>query len=101
MPAKEFFDTLPERAKGERIDDVEHSYVFDIAGEGRWLVEVRDGAVKVTEGYEGDADAVISTSDEVFERIVAGTQNPMTAYMTGKIKLSGDLSAALKLQSLF
>jgi putative sterol carrier protein len=32
---------------------------------------------------------------------VSGEQNPTAAYMTGKLKVKGDMSAALKLQKLF
>jgi putative sterol carrier protein len=56
--------------------------------------------VKVTEGAE-DADATITASDETFEKIIANDLNPTTAYMTGKLKLKGDLGAAMKLQKLF
>ena len=101
MPAKEFFDSLEGEVEPEKIRDLNQSYLFDIAGEGRWLVEVRNGTLKVTEGWEGEADATISTSSETFDRIAAGKQNPMTAYMTGKLKVSGDFNAALKLQALF
>jgi len=76
------------------------SYLFEIDGAGRWRVEVDDGKISVTEG-EGDADAVISTSAETFEKIVAGEQNPTSAYMTGKLKVKGDMGAAMKLQKLF
>jgi putative sterol carrier protein len=38
---------------------------------------------------------------ETFEKIVAGEQNPTTAYMTGKLKIKGDMGAAMKLQKLF
>ena len=34
-------------------------------------------------------------------RIVAGEQNPTSAYMTGKLKIKGDMGAAMKLQKLF
>jgi putative sterol carrier protein len=101
VPAKEFFDGLESQVEPDKIQDVDHSYLFDVAGEGRWLVEVRSGTVKVTEGWEGDADVTISTSSEVFDKIAAGKQNPMTAYMTGKLKVGGDVNAALKLQKLF
>ena len=30
-----------------------------------------------------------------------GEQNPTTAFMTGKLKIDGDMGAALKLQKLF
>ena len=104
MSAKQFFDELPGQVEPAEIAGINHSYLFVVTGEGRWLVEVRDGAVTVTEdfqGADGDADATISTSSEVFERLVAGSQNPMTAYMTGKLKVSGDVGAALELKKLF
>lgn len=101
MPAKQFFDELEAEVEPEKIQGVNHSYLFEIVGEGRWLVDVRDGGLTVSEGWEGEADTTISTSSEVFERIAAGSQNPLTAYMSGKLKVSGDINAALKLQKLF
>ena len=97
---REFIESLPARATGGSTGDMNNSYIFDIEGAGRWLVEVRDGAVKVTEGGT-DADCTISTSQEVFEKIIAGTQNATTAYMSGKLKVKGDMNAAMKLQKLF
>lgn len=77
-----------------------NSYLFDIEGAGKWTVNVDDGKVSVTEGGE-DADAVITTSEATFEKIVSGEQNPTSAYMTGKLKVKGDMGAAMKLQKLF
>jgi putative sterol carrier protein len=100
VAAKDFFDSLPSRADASKTAGMNNSYLFDIEGEGQWLVTVTDGAVNVTEGG-GDADATISTSAETFDKIVAGEQNPTTAYMTGKLKIKGDMGAAMKLQKLF
>jgi putative sterol carrier protein len=100
MAAKEFFDSLPARADADKLAGVSNSYFFDIDGEGQWLVDVRDGGLTVTEGT-GDADVTITTSSDTFAEIVAGQQNPTTAYMTGKLKIKGDMGAALKLQKLF
>jgi putative sterol carrier protein len=94
---REFFEGLESR---EADAGMNNSYVFDIDGAGTWTVRVNDGQVKVTEGAE-DADATITTSEENFEKIVAGELNPTTAYMTGKLKLKGDMGAAMKLQKLF
>ena len=52
-------------------------------------------------GRRRGADATITTSAETFAKIVAGEQNPTTAYMTGKLKIKGDMGAAMKLQKLF
>jgi putative sterol carrier protein len=96
----EFFDNLPSRADASKTAGMNNSYVFDIDGAGQWKVDVDDGKVTVTEGG-GDADATISASQETFEKIVAGEQNPTSAYMTGKLKVKGDMGAAMKLQKLF
>ena len=100
MAAKDFFDSLPSRADASKIAGMSNSNLFAIEGEGAWLVTVADGAISVAEG-EGEADATISTSAETFDKIVAGEQNPTTAYMTGKLKIKGDMGAAMKLQKLF
>jgi len=97
---QEFFQKLESRADSSKTAGMTNSYVFDIAGAGVWKVDVDDGTVTVTEG-EGDADAVISASEETFAKIVAGEQNPTSAYMTGKLKIKGDMGAAMKLQKLF
>jgi putative sterol carrier protein len=100
VAVQDFFDSLESRADASKLAGMSNSYLFDIEGEGQWLVDVRDGAVTVTPGG-GEADATITTSAETFEKIVAGEQNPTTAYMTGKLKIKGDMGAAMKLQKIF
>ena len=100
MAASEFFEGLESRVDDSKLAGVNNSYLFDIEGEGQWLVDVRDGGLSVQQGG-GDADVTISTSAETFEKIRTGDQNPTTAYMTGKLKIKGDMGAAMKLQKLF
>lgn len=100
MSAKDFFDGLEERADPAKTAGVNNSYLFDIEGEGQWKVDVRDGNVSVSEGG-GDADVTIAASAEDFDKIVSGDMNPTTAYMSGKLKIKGDMGAAMKLQKLF
>ena len=97
---QEFFEGLPTRVTPERIEGMNNTYVFDIEGAGTWTVAIADGAIQVSEGA-GDADTTFSASEESFEKMVAGEQNPTTAYMTGKLKIKGDMGAAMKLQKLF
>jgi putative sterol carrier protein len=99
-PVAEFFEQLPSRADTGKTGGMNNAYVFDIDGAGTWTVRVTDGAVTVDDGDTG-GDCTISTSSEVFQKIVAGEQNPTTAYMSGKLKIKGDLGAAMKLQKLF
>ena len=98
--AREFFETLESRVDESKTAGMNNSYLFDIDGAGKWKVAVNDGEVTVTEGGE-EADAIISTSEETFTKMVDGEQNPTSAYMTGKLKVKGDMGAAMKLQKLF
>jgi putative sterol carrier protein len=97
---KEYFESLPSRVDHSKTAGMRNSYLFDITGAGSWLVDVNDGTVTVTEGG-GDADVHITAAEDVFMRIAEGKQNPTTAYMTGKLKVKGDMGAAMKLQKLF
>jgi putative sterol carrier protein len=97
---QEFFQRLPTAVDTAKTAGMSNSFVFDIEGVGAWTVRVEDGAVTVSEGAEA-ADCTLSASEETFTRIVNGDQNPTTAYMTGKLKIAGDMGAALKLQKLF
>ena len=98
---QEFFETLPSRADTSKTAGMNNSYAFDIEGAGQWTVKVTDGNVSVHDGLEDGSDCTISASQEIFEKIIAGEQNPTSAYMTGKLKLKGDMGAAMKLQKLF
>jgi putative sterol carrier protein len=100
MTVQEFFTQLPEKADPAKTAGMNNTYVFDVEGVGQWTVAVQDGAVSVHEGA-GDADCTISASEDTLVKIANGEANPTTAYMTGKLKISGDMGAALKLQKLF
>jgi putative sterol carrier protein len=98
--AREFFESLESRVDAGKTAGMNNSYLFEIEGSGTWKVDVTDGNVSVTEGG-GDADVKIRASEETFQAIASGEQNPTTAYMSGKLKVEGDMGAALKLQKLF
>jgi putative sterol carrier protein len=98
--AREFFDGIENRIDPAKTAGETVSYRFDIEGAGNWLVAVDDGQVSVTEST-ADADCVIRMKEDVLLRLIRGEQNPTTAFMTGKIKVDGNMALALKLQSLF
>jgi putative sterol carrier protein len=97
---REFFETLESRVDSSKAAGLTAAYRFDIDGAGSWLVDVDDGKVTVSEG-DGEADCTISTSSETFMKIANREQNPTVAYMSGKLKVKGDMGQAMKLQKLF
>ena len=97
---REFFETLETRVDPAKAAGLTATYRFEIDGAGTWTVDVDDGKVSVSENG-ADADCTISTSSETFLKIANGEQNPTAAYMSGKLKVEGDMGQAMKLQKLF
>lgn len=67
---------------------------FEIKGEGSIMVD-GDG---VREGDE-DAQVTMIASAETFQGIIEGDVNPTMAFMSGKLKIEGNMGMAMKLGS--
>ena len=100
MTIQEFFGTLADRLDASKTAGMTGRYVFDVEGVGQWTVALDDGTVTVAEGA-GEADCTIRSNEKTLTKIVNGESNPTTAFMMGKIKIDGDMGAAMKLQKLF
>jgi putative sterol carrier protein len=99
----DFFAALPARAASEpeKTRGLHDTYLFDVGDAGSWTVTVDDGTLTVAEGDTGSATCTIATDEKTFLGIAGGQQNPAMAFMTGKVKVSGDMSAAMRLKSVF
>lgn len=71
---------------------------FDFGGDGKLFI---DGAAGKATNDDGDADATINVSFPDFVALAQGSLDPMSAFMTGKLKVAGDMGVAMKLQALF
>jgi len=58
------------------------------------------GDTNVVTEEDKEAACTITTSSETFAALQSGDLNPMGAVMSGKVKISGDMGLAMKLQSL-
>lgn len=82
----------PDKAKAMNA-----TYKFNISGAngGTWRVIL--GAEPRVEEGDGDAQCTINVGDEDFVNIVGGKLNPQMAFMSGKLKVQGDMGLAMKL----
>jgi putative sterol carrier protein len=97
---KDFFENDLPNIDPSKLEGMTNTYAFDIDGAGQWTVAIADGSLDVSQGL-GEADCTISASEETLLKISRGEQNATSAYMTGKLKIKGDMGAALKLQKIF
>jgi putative sterol carrier protein len=73
----------------------DRSVKFDLKGEG---VIVIDGTTVST--TDAPADCTITMSMDDFKDLLAGDLNPTAAFMTGKIKVAGDMTVAMALSQI-
>ncbi|RLB54015.1 MAG: sterol-binding protein [Deltaproteobacteria bacterium] len=102
MTPKEIFEQkLPEqlKAKGDEVTKVGAIYQFNITGDngGNWWVDTTKSGGEVGEGDNADAKCTITMADSDFIDMVDGKLNGQMAFMTGKLKIKGDMSLAMKL----
>jgi len=75
--------------------------MFDIEGEGKWHVDLKNGKGDVGCGNPDiKADVTVTLNKEIFLKIFNREVKPATAFMNGQMKLSGDLSKAMALESM-
>jgi putative sterol carrier protein len=74
--------------------DIGGSVKFDIEGEGSIIVD--DEGVRAG---DDDADVTLSADPDTFQGMMEGETNPTSAFMTGKLKIDGDMGMAMKLAS--
>jgi putative sterol carrier protein len=92
--------TTALREKVGTSSDLGATLKFDCGADG---VVVIDGAAKpsTVDNADRDTDCTITLTLDTLGEMMSGELNPTTAFMTGRIKVNGDMGVALKLQSVF
>lgn len=101
--AADIFKEMPRRFNADQAGDMDAVVQFDLSGEtgGQWHVTIVDGTCSTAEGEADDPKATIRMDANDYVAMTTGELNPMTAFMTGKVKVEGDLNTVMKIQSIF
>jgi len=102
VTAAELFASLPERFRSERAGDLQATYAFELEGDGggSWTVRVADGALLVEDGSAAGANVTVRAQAADWMSIVEGRMDPQLAYLTKRLRVSGDLQLALRLREV-
>ena len=72
--------------------------ITDDGGETRYWITIEDGRIDLGLGEVEGSDATITQSYNSAAALARGELSPVTAFMTGKLKIGGNMGAILGLQ---
>jgi len=104
MPTvKETFDAMTSRFKADKAAGTNATIQYDISGDGggTWHAVIKDGACAVDQGPATSPNLTLQMSAQDWLDMTAGKQSGQMLFMSGKLKLKGDMGLAMKLGSLF
>jgi putative sterol carrier protein len=100
---KQVFEQMPSHFKKEAAQGLNAVYQFDISGEGggKWQISINNDKCDIKEGAHPSPNVTISMAAQDYLDMAAGKLNPQMAFMSGKLRISGDMGLALRFQGLF
>lgn len=104
--AQEIAAIFPEMAKRfapDKADGVDAIIQFDLSGDngGMYWIKIAGGQCETGEGAASDPKMTLKAAADDWYAVSTGQMNAMQAFMSGKIKIQGDMSLAMKMQTIF
>jgi putative sterol carrier protein len=99
----ELFDMMPGAFRPDAAPGVNAVIQFSLSGDqaAEYYITIADDACKVSEGKHESPTATLAMDASDYLDMVAGNLNPQTAFMQGKLKLSGDMGLLMRFQNFF
>lgn len=99
MSTAEFLQKLPTAIKPEMVEDVECVVQLNVSAP--YVVAVKDGVCTVNAGKTENPDVSLTLSDDNLVALLTGKLTGVMAFMTGKLKIDGDLMLAKEIPDFF
>ena len=100
---KAIFSAMPQNFNADAAKGMNSVIQFNLSGDGggTWHVAIKDGACSVTEGAHASPNMTMTMAASDYVDMISGKLNGQMAFMSGKLKIAGDMGLAMKMQSLF
>ncbi len=99
----EVFEKMPQVFSAANAGGMNAVFQFHITGEeaGDWNVSIKDGACEVAKGVHASPSVSLTMADKDWLAMCNKQLDGMTAFMSGRLKASGDIMMAQRIPSLF
>jgi putative sterol carrier protein len=103
MNPQEIFDQMAANLNADAAKGMNSTIQFNLAGDngGEWYVTIKDSKAEVTKGKAASPNMTLSMTAQDYVDMIMGKLNGQMAFMSGKLKIAGDMGLAMKMQSLF
>ncbi len=100
---KEIFSQMPANLNADAAKGMNSTIQFNLSGDGggNYYVSIKDGACTVSEGSAPSPNMTMTMAASDYVDMIAGKLNGQMAFMSGKLKIAGDMGLAMKMQTLF
>ncbi|HCG77883.1 MULTISPECIES: SCP2 sterol-binding domain-containing protein [Thalassolituus] len=99
--AAEFINEMNAKFNPAAAEGLDLVFQFNIEDADNYHLIVKDGACEVVQGEAGDPNVTLIMNSETLQGIVNGDLDGMMAFMSGQLKVEGDMMLATKLGELF
>ncbi|XP_034784749.1 hydroxysteroid dehydrogenase-like protein 2 isoform X2 [Pan paniscus] len=100
---EETFRIVKDSLSDDVVKATQAIYLFELSGEdgGTWFLDLKSKGGNVGYGEPSDqADVVMSMTTDDFVKMFSGKLKPTMAFMSGKLKIKGNMALAIKLEKL-
>lgn len=102
MALTEVLDRLTQKINQSRSESLTTVYGFIVKDRAEmYQLRIDSGQASWSQGTTDDARCTLEMTEDNFLKLSQGALNPTMAFMTGKLKVHGDMGLALQLQSFF
>jgi len=103
MTIQELFEAMPSYFNSAAAAGMTKTFQWNITGEEAsvWAFKIVNGEGELVPGGVEKPDITITVSDKDWISIVEGKLDPTSAFMSGRLKVAGDMMLAMRLQNLF